>query len=140
MSKGAYMFSLLLKFTRRTKSTFSLLSFVLLLFPSFSLADIEPNNTCNTAELISVNTTVNGSLRRDNPNRDRDDYYYFVAPSNGTVRITTSGFTGVMDGYLYNSACSSELTIDTASDSNINISYNVKPPIDSDTITFLLLC
>ncbi|NCC55944.1 MAG: hypothetical protein EOM11_10805, partial [Erysipelotrichia bacterium] len=86
---------------------------------------MEPNNDCTQAELINVNTSTTGTLRRDSPNRDRYDYYYFIAPSDGTVTITTSGFTGDMDGYLYNSTCSSYLTYDNSWNSNINISYNV---------------
>lgn len=97
--------------------------FFLIVLPVF--ADNEPNNSCTAAEIINVNTSVTGTLRKDTPNQDTDDYYYFVAPSNGTIQITTSGFVGDMDGYLYNSNCSSEYKRDEASDANINISYEV---------------
>lgn len=98
---------------------------LLLLLSSSLFAETEPNNTCTSANLVNLNTQSNGSLRSNNPNQDRYDYYYFVAPANGTINITTSGFTGDMDGYLYNSDCSTELTSDESSSANINITYNV---------------
>ncbi|NCB54638.1 MAG: hypothetical protein EOM49_06815, partial [Epsilonproteobacteria bacterium] len=107
------------------KNSFFLFCFFIFCFPIIIIADVEPNNDCTQAELINVNTSTTGTLRRDSPNRDRYDYYYFIAPSDGTVTITTSGFTGDMDGYLYNSTCSSYLTYDNSWNSNINISYNV---------------
>lgn len=98
---------------------------LLLLLSSSLFAGTEPNNICTSANLVNLNTQSNGSLRRNNPNQDRNDYYYFVAPANGTINITTSGFTGDMDGYLYNSNCSTELTRDESSSANIDITYNV---------------
>ena len=98
---------------------------LLLILSSTLFAETEPNDTCANANLVNFNTQTNGSLRRNTPNQDRYDYYYFVAPTNGTVHITTSGFTGDMNGYLYNSNCSNELIKDNSDSANIDLTYNV---------------
>lgn len=96
-----------------------------ILLTSTLLADVEPNNNCNSANSIALNSTVDGSLRRNTPNKDWDDYYTFTASSSGTVTIYTENFSGDMDAYLYNSNCGSQLTQDTSNNSNIYITYNV---------------
>ena len=53
------------------------------------------NRNCNNMELISEIHNVNvftshsesGSVKRDDPNKDRHDYYYFDISTNGTVDI-----------------------------------------------------
>ena len=63
-------------------------------------------NTCDTATLINVNAYVNGQI---NPPGEWD-YFYFTLPAAGNVTIYGKMDLGeIIEGYLYNSTCSSLL-------------------------------
>ncbi|MCK9257988.1 MAG: hypothetical protein M0P02_07940, partial [Sulfurospirillaceae bacterium] len=85
--------------------------FLLLLTTLFLWADVEPNDNCNQAELVQLNSTMNGSLSSS----DRNDYYQFTVPTNGEVSIVVSASQRI-NGYLYNSSCTS--TISSRANSN----------------------
>ena len=91
MMKGAYMYSLLLKFSKQFKS--SVLPFIFLLFITFSstlFADTEPNNNCSQAEIVSSLNGASPSLTKTfsgtaHQTSDPYDYYKFTVATSGIL-------------------------------------------------------
>lgn len=83
-------------------------SIMLFTLTGIGRADTWLNNTCSTAEYITLDYSGTGTL---SPNwGDSNDYYYFDITANGTVTIslTGSGANGITTR-LYNTDCSTLL-------------------------------
>ena len=96
----------------------------LLLIPSFlifSLVDVHAES-CASPYSINIPDTKTGTLDESG---NQYDYYVFTAPSDGLVSIYTTGFTGDMDAFLYDTNCDSSGISDTSGASNIALSVNV---------------
>jgi hypothetical protein len=91
--------------------------FLLLLTTLFLWADVEPNDNCNQAELVQLNSTMAGSVQGNSwfITNDPNDYYHFTIPTSGEVKIEVQS-NGPINGYLYNSSCSS--TVSSRTNSN----------------------
>ncbi len=80
--------------------------------------------TCSNPYSLSIPGTVNGHLKKSNPNKNRKDYFRITLPASGTVHVYTTGFSGDMDGYLLDSNCNATNIYDKRSDSNVDFSFS----------------
>ncbi len=85
---------------------------------SFIFADTWNNDNCWNAEAVTVPYNSSGSVGK----YDKNDYYSFIAPSDGTVSIQVTGSWRDMDAYLYNQNCTQTLGADASASNNPVIS------------------
>ncbi len=87
------------------KSIFTLVLFLLVSFFSSAQSETEPNNSFETANAITPDAPLSGSvndLTSGGIKIDEFDYYRAVFTTDGTVRINISGTnTHTSNGYLY---------------------------------------
>jgi hypothetical protein len=104
---------------------------IAMVFAVSGWGDNSNNGTCNNAENVTLPYSASGSAS----SADKSDYYAFSVASAGTVTITTTGSNRDLDGYLYNSNCSTTYTEDESGSNNISITYYVNA---AQTLKFLL--
>lgn len=89
------------------------------------LADTNNNDSCANAEVVALDYSGSGNLSGSSAGNDVNDYYSFTVAAAGTFTISTSGAIRDVDGYLYNSGCTTTYTSDTSNSNNVSISYHV---------------
>ena len=92
----------------------------IVIFLSFFSSNLLAEN-CNNPLAITVPGTATGHLKKYG---NYNDYYGVSAPSDGTIHIYTTGYSGDMDAYMYTSCSSSTFDEDTSGDANIDITFN----------------
>jgi len=71
--------------------------------PISSFADNEENNSYDTAENLSLNSTISGTVGGTLTSGDKDyrDYYKIMPTADGSISITVSSGTNIGSVYLY---------------------------------------
>lgn len=95
---------------------------IVMIFDVSGWGDNSNNDTCGTAESITLPYTSTGA---SSGSSDRYDYYTFTPSESATLTMAVSGSDKDIDIYLYNSNCSTELGKNDDNGKNPTFTYTV---------------